>query len=106
MPIVLASLLALGGWIVPWQRDPGLAVVERSHGNIADVLIFAARLDDTGQPVLDGGPAAWTSAVERIHAAGAHVWLTVVNDRVGDASPVLKDADIVHRVLADPESRS
>src|SRR5262245_43102349 len=96
--IVAAALLALGGWIVPWQHDEGVASLERSRGQLGDVLMFAARLDDDGHPVLDGDAALWKGTVERIHASGARAWLTVVNDRAG-ARPVQKDADLVHKVI-------
>ncbi|HEX4823057.1 MAG TPA: glycosyl hydrolase family 18 protein [Candidatus Polarisedimenticolaceae bacterium] len=107
MPLILAALLGLGGWVVPWQRDAGLASLDRAGGAVGDVFLFAARLDGEGRPVLDGDPATWTDAVRRGHAAKAKVWLTVVNDRVAsDGPPALKDADIVHRILAEPAERA
>jgi len=107
MPGLLVTLLALGGWIVPWQHDAGVASVARAGGGLKDVLLFAARLDAAGQPVLDERGGAWTGTVSSLHTAGARVWLTIVNDRVaGAGAPVLKDADIVHRVLADAELRA
>jgi spore germination protein len=106
MTAALIALLAVGGWIVPWQRDAGLASVERASGRLSDVLIFSARLDREGHPVLDGSPETWKSAVERIHATGARAWLTVVNDRVGGGPTVLKDAEIVHRLIEDEAARA
>lgn len=99
-------LLAVGGWIVPWQRDAGLASVERASGRLSDVLIFAARLDQDGHPTLDGNPEEWAKDVERIHTAGARAWLTVVNDRVGGGPTVLKDAEIVRRRIENAEARA
>lgn len=106
MTILLAPLLALGGWIVPWQRDAGITALESARGRYEDVFLFAARLDADGRPTLEGSAAAWSAAVERIHAGGARAWLTVVNDRVGTDTSVLKDADVVHRMLADPDARA
>ena len=103
MRLVLATLLALGGWIVPWQHEAGLASLAGSRGALSDVFLFAARLDDSGRPVLDERGSDWKATVARVHAEGARAWLTVVNDRVpGSGAPVLKDADIVHRVLSEP----
>jgi len=106
MTAALIALLAVGGWIVPWQRDAGLASVERASGRLSDVLIFSARLDREGHPVLEGSTETWKGAVERIHATGARAWLTVVNDRVGGGPTVLKDADIVHRLIGDDAARA
>jgi len=103
--IAAAALLALGGWIVPWQRDAGVASVERSRGQLADVLLFAARLDAGGHPVLDGDAVSWKETVERIHKNGARAWLTVVNDRAG-SKPVQKDPDLTHRVIAEADARA
>jgi len=106
MSLFLAAMLGLGGWVVPWQREAGLASVERSAGAIQDVFFFAARLDGQGRPVLDGDQAIWSDAVKRARAHGARVWLTVVNDRVTAEGPVaLKDADVVHRTLAEAAAR-
>lgn len=106
MHAALIALLAVGGWIVPWQKEAGLASVERASGRLSDVLVFAARLDRDGHPVLEGSADEWAEVVERVHAAEARVWLTVVNDRVGGGPTVLKDADIVHRLIGDADSRA
>jgi spore germination protein len=98
---------AVGGWVVPWQYDAGMRSLDRAHGALRDVFLFAARLDGAGHPVLDERRDGWSPAVARAHAAGARAWLTIVNDRVsGQGAPVLKDAEIVHRILADPETRA
>ena len=96
-------LLALGGWIVPWQHDAGVASVAQSRGAVGDVFLFAARLDADALPVLDARARSWRETVDAARSGGARVWLTIVNDRVtGSAPPVLKDAEAVHRVLSDP----
>ena len=106
MTAALVLLLAAGGWVVPWQRDAGLVSVEKSSGRLSDVLVFAARLDRDGHPVLDGSAEDWSAAIERIHATRARAWLTVVNDRVGGGPAVLKDADLVHRLIGDAGARA
>jgi spore germination protein YaaH len=95
----------LGGWVVPWDFDAGMQSVARSHGLIDEVLLFAARFDPAGQVVLDQRKAHWPEAVRDAHAAGARVWLTVVNDVVKEGAPAssLKDSDLVHDLLATPE---
>ena len=105
---VLPALLcaALGGYVVPWNLDAGIERVERSGGAVADVFLFAARLDGEGMPVLAPIDGSWSEIADRARGAGAKVWLTVVNDRVPAAgAAVLKDAEIVRAVLADPDRR-
>jgi hypothetical protein len=107
MPLIAATLLAVGGWIVPWQHDAGLAAVERARGGLGDVFLFAAQLDADGHPVLDGSAEAWAGTIRRVHDRGARAWLTVVNDLVSaGTSATLKDADIVHRLIADADARA
>jgi spore germination protein YaaH len=107
MPLMLATLLALGGWIVPWQRDAGTTSVDRAQGALDDVFLFAAQLDATGHPVVEGSAAAWAETVQRVQSRGAKAWLTIVNDRVAATGPpVLKDAEVLHRVLAGGEARA
>ncbi len=107
MPLIVATLLAVGGWIVPWEHDAGVAAVERAGGGIADVFLFAARLDADGHPVLDGSTEDWASTIRRVHDRGARAWLTVVNDRVGPGTlATLKDAEIVHRLIAEADARA
>jgi spore germination protein YaaH/O-antigen ligase len=93
----------LGGWVVPWDLEDGMRSVAR--GRYDDVFLFAARLDPEGRVVLDDRTARWPEAVRDAHQSGARVWLTVVNDRVSAGSPpaVLKDADLVHDLLASAE---
>jgi spore germination protein YaaH len=99
------TVLALGGWIVPWQHDAGVASLAGARGALSDVFLFAARLDGDGFPVLDERGDGWKETADRARAAGATVWLTIVNDRVGGtAPPALKDSEVVHFVLADRET--
>jgi spore germination protein len=98
---------AIGGWIVPWQHDAGVAALAGARGALADVFLFAARLEADGHPVLDERGDRWADTVLRARGEGARVWLTIVNDRVTpNGAPVLKDAEIVHRLLADPQRRT
>jgi spore germination protein len=95
----------LGGWIVPWDFAAGMQSVARSRGLVDEVFLFAARFDSSGSIVLDERKARWPDAVHDAHAAGARVWLTVVNDVVNDGSSSsgLKDSDLVHELLASRE---
>ncbi len=95
----------LGGWIVPWDFEAGLQSVTRSGGLVDEVFLFAARFDSSGSIVLDERKARWADAVRDAHAAGARVFLTIVNDVVkeGSSPPVLKDSDLVRAFLASPE---
>ena len=97
----------LGGWVVPWQYDAGMASVSGANGALRDVFFFVGHLDDAGHPVLDKRSDGWGAAVARVRDGGARAWLTMVNDRVtSTGTAVLKDADIVHRLLADPQLRA
>jgi spore germination protein YaaH len=100
-----ASSSGLAGWIVPWDFDAGMQSVARGHGLYGDVFLFAARFDAAGSVVLDARQSRWPEAVEKARQSGARVWLTVVNDRVatGAPGPVLKDADLVHDLIASRE---
>lgn len=109
-PVLLLAMPAhatdtgVGGWIVPWQLEAGKASIERSSGALADVFLFAARLDPAGHPALDAHASDWPGMVAQARRAGARVWLTIVNDRVtakGDVT--LKDAEIVRELLDDPD---
>jgi spore germination protein len=95
----------LGGWIVPWDFDAGMQSVARGRGLFDDVFLFAARLDRSGKVVLDERKGHWPDAVRDARAAGARVWLTVVNDVVaaGPSRSILKDSNLVHELLASPE---
>jgi spore germination protein YaaH len=98
---------ALGGWLVPWQYEAGVRSAARAGGAVGDVFLFIGRIDDGGHPVLEGRKDGWTGTVARAHETGARAWLTMVNDRVSPAgTAVLKDADVVERMLADPTRRS
>jgi spore germination protein YaaH len=99
------AVLALGGWIVPWQHDAGVATLDGARGALRDVYLFAARLDGDGVPVLDERGDKWKETADHARRAGAMVWLTIVNDRVGaTAPPALKDSEVVHFILADREA--
>jgi spore germination protein YaaH len=95
----------LGGWIVPWDFEAGMQSVARGRGTFDEVFLFAARLDPSGNVVLDERKGHWPDALRDARAAGARVWLTVVNDVVGAGSSrsVLKDSGLVHDLLASPE---
>jgi spore germination protein len=95
----------LGGWIVPWDFDAGMQSVARGRGLFDEVFLFAARLDPSGRIVLDERKGHWPDAVRDARAAGARVWLTVVNDVVasGPTRSVLKDSNLVHELLASLE---
>lgn len=101
-----ALLAALGGYLVPWALPEGLARVEGAPGQVADVFLFAGRLDAGGAPELTPIKGDWKEIAGRARGTGARVWLTMVNDRVPAAgTAVLKDADAVGTMLADPERR-
>lgn len=102
-----SASLALGGWLTYWDLEAGLRRMETAPGTYADVFLFAGRLDREGRPELSGAEIDWPATVERVRAAGARPWLTLVNDRAGAPGepPALKDAAIVGTILHDASLR-
>lgn len=104
----LSAAAPLGGWITYWALDSGLQSVRSSGGEVEDVFLFALQWDAAGNPVsarpdLD---RAWGKAVTELRSHKGRVWLTVVNDRPdGEGRMVLKDAGLMHEVLADRARR-
>jgi spore germination protein YaaH len=97
--------LRLGAWIAYWDMERGLARLDGPAGqSVRDVYLFSAALDPDGRVILLDDLDSTTSLVTRMEERGSRVWLTVVNDvHPRDARPaVLKDAAVVHRILADP----
>jgi len=99
-------IAALGGYLVPWALSDGLDRVEKNPGAVADVFLFAGRLDAAGEPELTPVKGDWNEVADRVRRAGGRVWLTMVNDRVAATGPaVLKDAGAVASLFADPAKR-
>ena len=97
---------ALGGYLVPWALPEGVDRVEKNPGAVADVFLFAGRLDAAGHPELSPVKGDWSQIADRLRRTGARVWLTMVNDRVSATGPaVLKDSEAVTSMFADPEKR-
>lgn len=99
---------ALGGWLTYWALSPGLRSVRNAKGRLKDVFLFALHLDAEGNPV-PARPARdkdWFRAAAELHRLETRTWLTVVNDRVDQGGKaILKDAVLLHQVLADPIRR-
>jgi spore germination protein len=99
----------VGGWVTPWDFGAGVERIRSSGGVLSDVLFFVARLDHEGDPVVvDPAGGGLEEAIREARGAGAFVWMTIVNDREGDApgkAVRLKDAAVVHTILGDPARR-
>jgi hypothetical protein len=103
-----APLLSLGAWVTYWDLERGMERLSRHPGAVTDVFFFVAELGPDGRPALALEDARQTAALRGLQAGGARAWMTVVNDTrsAKGRPPRLKDADAIHRMLADPEKRS
>jgi hypothetical protein len=98
----------LGAWVVYWDAERGLDELER-HGGVLDYAsLFAYELDALGRPVPAPGLAPARERFQRLaRRHGISPWATVVNDvRLADGSVRLKDADIIHAIVSDPDRRA
>jgi spore germination protein YaaH len=100
--------LRFGAWVTYWDLDRGMDRLARQPSALEDVFFFVAELDAAGRPNLAVDDAAQEGALRQLRAGKAKAWLTVVNDtRAAKGKPPrLKDADAIHRMLADDAERA
>lgn len=97
----------IGVWFVYWDGERGLAELERYGGLFNRVSFFAYELDVEAHPQPAPGfagflPHFFTFAKKH----GFEPWVTVVNDvRAGENKVLLKNVDVLRRILAEPERR-
>ena len=101
------SLRHVGAWVTYWDLARGLDRVAATPGALDDAFLFLADLGPDGRPSLVAPENAASGAVRDLRTAGVRTWLTIVNDRRGEQGrAALKDADLVHGLLADPARRA
>jgi spore germination protein YaaH len=97
-------------WVTYWDLKAGISRIVEEGGSrrveVNDAFLFAAALTPDGGVRLVGDEGPVVSAAADLESRGARVWLTFVNDvhpAEAGAPPTLKDAAIVHGLLADGE---
>ena len=121
--VALAAVLALSVWSIACSRggaklpawgldrsadfDAGMRSIARSPGLGRRSLPLRGSLRPSGKIVLDERKARWPDAVRDAHAAGARVWVTIVNDVVKEGSPARasRTPDVVHELPREPGAK-
>jgi spore germination protein YaaH len=99
--------LSIAAWVTYWDLDAGLSRLRGGGGaapSFDDVFLFVGALTPGGGVTLADDERAVLSAVGDLAARGTRTWLTIVNDvhpQAAGAVPTLKDAALVHQLLAD-----
>lgn len=99
--------LSLGAWITYWDYTRGSLIVEQYPQAFDDVFFFSWALDESGNPLLIN------KSINEIHNTMALLkrsqkssWLTIVNDvHYNSGKFVLKDSEIIQRILVDGKKR-
>ncbi|MCX5886422.1 MAG: hypothetical protein NT096_11020 [Proteobacteria bacterium] len=96
----------IGAWLVYWDGDRGLSELE-THGVLFNrVSMFAYELDPQGMPQHTPGfmklmPNFFLLAKKH----GFSPWVTIVNDVRTINKVLMKDTEVLHQLMADPELR-
>lgn len=102
-----SGTLRLGAWITYWDFDRGRERIAVAP-SLDEVFFFVVDLGTDGRPALARPELTQGDVIQELRSRGASTWMTVVNDRRQGKGkpPILKDAELVHRMLADPEERA
>ena len=103
-----AGSLRLGAWVTYWDYDRGMQRLATAPSLFDDVFFFSVELGSDGRPTLAQATLGQDGAPRDLKARGIRSWMTVVNDvrQAKGRTALLKDADLVHRMLADPGERA
>ena len=98
----------LGAWVTYWDLGRGMSRLSQHQGVVEDVFFFVAELGADGRAALAIPGDQLEGSLRQLRGGRSRAWLTVVNDtRPGPGKPPkLKDAEAVHRMLADKEERA
>ncbi len=93
-------------WLVDWDFENGWADAARLEPCLDTVQVFAAYFDHEGRLVLPEPIRKWLDSPTAADYPGEKLLLSVVNDldSYGE-KPVLKDPDLITRLMATRESR-
>jgi len=99
--------MRLGAWVTYWDYHKGIDSVRSAPSVLKDIYFFAAHLDSEGTPIFANKNIPFGQEASRIKESEAIPWLTVVNDVKPSegGSVILKDPQIIHHLLSDPDRR-
>src|SRR6185295_13574950 len=91
-----------------WDRPKVEAAADEYAENLDQICVFAVNFNEQGELV--SGFNSLPNTIQKIKTLGegqsAQLLLTSVNDVVLPKKSKIKDPDIVHEMLSDPEKRS
>lgn len=102
------SPITFGGWVTYWDFQRGMETARQGNGIYRDIFLFSTQLDVDGTPFVRNKKANdYRSAIDQLQTAGIQTWMTFVNDvkSRGDNFSILKDPQIVHKILKDKTLR-
>lgn len=97
-----------GGWVTYWDFKRGMETVQQGKGIYRDIFLFSTQLDVGGKPIiLHSATNDYRSAINQLKNAGMKTWMTFVNDvkSTDGKRSILKDSQIVHKILSDEDLR-
>jgi spore germination protein len=100
--------IQFGGWVTYWDFKRGMETVDQATGVYQDIFLFAVQLDSEGTPiVVNSDSIDYPSAIMSIKSSGMKPWMTIVNDvqDTDEKKSILKDANLVRKILTDDASR-
>ena len=102
------SSIQFGGWVTYWDFKRGMQTVDQESGVYQDIFLFSTQLNSEGTPiVVNSAVIDYQDAVKHLKASGFKPWMTIVNDvqAIDGKKSILKDANLVHKILSDDVSR-
>lgn len=97
----------LTAWATYWEADSALEELERLDDNVGAIVFFAAYFDEDGALFIPDGLERLLEGADALYPGGGpERYLSVVNDQLlEDGGSSLKDAGLIKRLFATPESR-
>lgn len=107
IPVRAGSAAPPAAWVVEWDVKSGWEECLDAKNSLVSVQIFAAYFDDEDKLFMNRRLSEWLADIAFKSGLRDRLYLTVVNDVVKTDGPnVLKDPDLVSRLLASPGSRA
>lgn len=99
--------IQFGAWVTYWDFEGGMSFAQKEEPLLRDIYFFAVALNPEGRPFLVKTDRPSKKSIAQIRSLNRKPWMTVVNDvHSQDGSYLLKDADVIHIMLKDPEKRN
>ncbi len=100
-----ADIPSMGAWIVYWDWEAGMKEAAALSPPPERLIAFGALFDTGDRVILEPEAEKMLSAMQKAFPAGK-VWLSVINDlTLSSGGYSNKDADLLRRLLTDPEKR-